>query len=336
MFVDRKYALILGNRLGRFTVKSDGGRFLAEFRCPICGDSQKSTSKKRGYLYDGLDRVSLVYKCHNCGITCSFEHFLDMVDPGLYKEYKFEKIRLKVEETPDFQEELKSTLDLSTHIEILGKLKPVTTLPEDHACIKYIQNRKIPEKQWYRLYYTENFMQLVNEYKPGKHKEVEKDERLVIPFFTENGKDVFMLQGRAIYDTKMRYLSLRLNDGHGNLYGLECVKKTRDIFVTEGPIDSLFLDNAVAMATSSVDVTRFLPKDKIVMVMDNEPRNKDIVKLVAKHVEKGLRVVIWPDNISEKDINMMAISGIDYKRVIHDNIYHGLKAKLKLTQWRKV
>jgi len=74
----------------------------------------------------------------------------------------------------------------------------------------------------------------------------------------------------------------------------------------------------------------------VVYVFDNEPRNKEIVSKYIKAIDNGERVVIWPNNIVEKDINDMVMAGHDVQNVVELNTYQGLEAKLKLTEWKKV
>ena len=60
--VDSKFIGLVSSRLQKFKkIKTD----LYNFRCPICGDSQKNKSKTRGYLYSVKEDVN--FMCHNCG-----------------------------------------------------------------------------------------------------------------------------------------------------------------------------------------------------------------------------------------------------------------------------
>ena len=87
-FVDTKYIGILSPRLLKFKrVKSN----LYNFRCPICGDSQKNKNRARGYLYQVKNNTN--FKCHNCGVNISFNNFLKKIDVNLHKEYTFEKFK---------------------------------------------------------------------------------------------------------------------------------------------------------------------------------------------------------------------------------------------------
>ena len=87
-FIDVKYINLISARFQKFKrVKNN----LYNFRCPICGDSQKNKSKARGYLYQVKNNTN--YKCHNCGINISFSNFLKQIDVEIHKQYSFEKFK---------------------------------------------------------------------------------------------------------------------------------------------------------------------------------------------------------------------------------------------------
>ena len=107
--------------------------------------------------------------------------------------------------------------------------------------------------------------------------------------------------------------------------------------MVEGPIDSLFLDNAIAVGGTSfskLDQTG-LDKDKLIVIFDNQPRNKEVCKLIEKNIELGYNVVLWPQTIVEKDINEMVMAGHNVKKIIKDNTFTGLTAKMKFIGWKR-
>ena len=89
------------------------------------------------------------------------------------------------------------------------------------------------------------------------------------------------------------------------------------------------------MAGSDVDCRTFGWSNHI-YVYDNEPRNREIVKRIAKTIDGGGKVVIWPKNIQQKDINDMYLAGHNVQSVVESNSYSGLEATLKLNDWKKV
>ena len=108
----------------------------------------------------------------------------------------------------------------------------------------------------------------------------------------------------------------------------------------EGPIDSLFIPNSLAVLGSNLKLLdEKLSSSKLVFCFDNEPRNKQIVSKVNEAIDLGKRVCIWPDSLKEKDVNDMIISGLTSDEIldmITTNTYEGPSAKLRLSTWRKV
>ena len=140
---------------------------------------------------------------------------------------------------------------------------------------------------------------------------------------------------------RSRYISIHVDTDKPFIFGLDTINKNEKIYVTEGPIDSLFLPNALAMGSSNnLNGLKQVIDDpsKFVIVLDNEPKNKDICNIVEKAIDLGYNVCIWPSHIVEKDINEMVLAGTkpeDVKLVIDCNTVNGLEAKLRMTQWRK-
>ena len=126
-----------------------------------------------------------------------------------------------------------------------------------------------------------------------------------------------------------------LDDEAPKLYGLDKIDKSKSIYIVEGPFDSTFVENAVAMCGSDVDIGSFDWSDYI-WVLDNEPRNREIVNRIAKLIDRGEKVVIWGNSIVEKDINDMVLAGHDVMSMIKLNTYAGLEAKVKFNTWKKV
>jgi hypothetical protein len=86
------------------------------------------------------------------------------------------------------------------------------------------------------------------------------------------------------------------------------------------------------------DIPEKIKNSNLVFIFDNEPRNEEIVSLIGKYIEAGRNVVIWPEEINKKDINDMVLAygnSITMKLIIN-NVYSGLKAKMKYTYWKKV
>lgn len=336
-WVEDKYINNISNLVRNFTKKGNA----YNFSCPLCGDSRKDRRKARGYILSKEGKYS--YFCHNCGASLSLANFLKQVSVPLHDEYVFERFR----ESNNHIQVAQPEPDIGRFLQpkfskygCLKTLKRVSQLDPSHPAKQYVASRLIPSKMHYKLFYAPKFKTFVNSLIPEKFKvdlEHHDEPRLIIPFIDEYG-DVFGFQGRSFSKDGIRYITIILNDSKPKLFGLESVDKTRNIYLTEGPIDSMFLENAIAMAGSDVSDISFLGKD-VVYVYDNEPRNKEIIKKIDKAIDRGYNVVIWPSNVGEKDINDMIIAGkspLDVQMIVKANTKKGLEAKLALSVWRKL
>ena len=328
MYNEIKYVNIVSSQLSQFKKKGD---YLWNFRCPYCGDSQKSSTKARGFIFK--KEQNLVYKCHNCGVGKSLKNFLDFVDSKICKDYILETYKkTQPQEEYDIGKFQKPRFLKGGH---LTKLKKVSSLRWDHPVKKWVDNRKIPTNRHFELFYAPKFFEWVNKIIPNKFPSLKGDHpRLVIPFLDENNK-MFAFQGRAFGNEIPKYITITLDPDKNKIYGLNRLDTTKPILVVEGPIDSLFLDNCIAVG--GADFTR-LKKDNTTVIFDNERRNYEVLKQIEKTINLGYNVVLWPDDIKEKDINDMIISGKtkdELQTIIKNNTYQGNMAKIKFTTWRK-
>ena len=319
--IDSKYINLVSSRLQRFKrVKAD----LYNFRCPICGDSQKNKSKTRGYLY--AIKANVNYKCHNCGASMSLNNFIKQIDPVIAKQYAFEKFkdghtgRNFVTEEPTFNFEapkFKKKLDLPK-----ASTVPIAKL--------YLEKRKLnPTK----FYYADKFKAWTNSLKET-FENVDYDEpRIIIPLYYKD--DLVGFQGRSLGPNKVKYITVMINDNAPKIYGLDEITKESPVYITEGPFDSSFIKNSIAMCGADADVYKWGVSDPV-WIYDNEPRNNEIVKRISNTISKGDKVVIWPSNINEKDINDMVLSGHNVQELVESNIYNGLEANLKFNIWKRI
>lgn len=342
-WIDLKYIGALAPRLSMFAKKDND---VWNMRCPICNDSQKSKTKARGYILGKNGRYT--YTCHNCNVSMSFARFLETVDPASYQDYVRERYSEKtssynteriVEPAPDMARFITPKFIKYT---ALANLKKISQLPLDHPARRYVVNRQIPSIYHSKLFYAPKFKAFTNSLKPDKFDLSKKDEpRLIIPF-VDKGGNLFGYQGRSFFNTEPRYITIILDDTKPKVYGLECVKLENTVYVVEGPIDSMFLENSLAMAGAHLDKTAVdvgLKIDTTTIVYDNERRNENIVNSIDKVIDLGYSVCIWPDDLEHKDINDMVRSGMSpkaIKQLIDQHTYKGLSAKMRLTQWKRV
>ena len=320
--IDSKYIGLVSVRLEKFKrVKAD----LYNCRCPICGDSQKNKTKTRGYLYQIKNNTN--YKCHNCGVSLSFNNFLKQIDPMLHKQYSMEKFKEGftgknfVVEEPKFEfskPKFTKKLDLPKAVEV-----PVAK--------EYLEKRKLNSE---KFYYAENFKKWVNQQK-HTFENINKDEsRIIIPMYDVDN-NLIGFQGRSIESSYNKYITIMLVDDAPKVYGLEKIDSQKPVYIVEGPFDSTFIKNAVAMCGSDIDIRSFGWSDYI-WVFDNEPRNREIINRISKTIDRGDKVVIWPTSIKQKDINDLVIAGYDPENMLESNTYSGLEAKVKFNEWKKV
>ena len=321
--IDSKYIGLISSRLQKFKrVKSN----LYNFRCPICGDSQKHKNKARGYFYQ--IKTNTNFKCHNCGASLSFNNFLKQIDSTLHKQYTLEKFkeghaggRNFVVEEPKFdftKPVFKSKLDLPKASEV-----PIAR--------EYLSKRRLDPN---KFYFAQKFQEWTNKQKQTFDNIVRDECRIVIPLYDTNS-ELIGFQGRSLVPNSIKYITVMLNDNKPKIYGLEKINEREPIFIVEGPFDSTFVENSIAMCGSDVDIRTYNWSDYI-WVFDNEPRNREINNRVSKIIDRGDKVVIWPNHIKQKDINDMVLSNIDVMSVLKSNTYSGLKAKVKFNNWKKI
>lgn len=336
--VDLKYCGILSTRLDRYKVKSTNP-YKANCRCPICGDSKKSKSLSRGWFVEKTD--SVMYHCFNCGVSHPLWRYLKVTDPALYNEYvidsKFDRIGSSNTVPKPLDTITMPVPSFKKSGSPLLKIKKISQLDPNHPARRYADKRLIPVNTHHRIYYAPKFSSWVNELIPGKLPEFDDNPRLVLPMLNRE-KDLIGFQGRAFDKNSIRYITIMLDASQPKLFGLDVVDFNKKYYVLEGPIDSLFLSNAIAMAGADGNLRGLQNSTNAVFVFDNEPRNTEIVRRMETLIENGHSVCIWPKTIKEKDINDMVISGTNSASIellIDKNTYSGLAAKLAILEWKK-
>ena len=316
---------MLSPRLDKFKKVRDN---LFNFRCPYCGDSQKSRSKARGYFY--RKKNDFFYRCHNCAKGTTFGKVLEYIDQETYKQYVMERWRGDAPNTkePEFNFQAPKFKKKDPKLE---SLTPINKLNTDHPARQFVESRQIPEEFYSDLYLCSKFFEWakIGTLVPRR----QEHPRLVIPFRDETG-EVFAAQGRAFGKETPKYLTIKFQD-KPKIFGLDRVDLSRKIHIVEGPLDSLFVDNCLAMGGADFGS---LPEDATI-ILDNEPRSKEILKRMANLIENNYELVIWPDSIPHKDINDMILAGMtseDVQELIKQNTYNGLQATARLSAWKRI
>ena len=338
--LDVKYLRLVSSRLRNFKQKKEG---LFNFSCPICGDSKKNLTKARGYAFaKGNDYF---YRCHNCGVSTNVGNLIKHVDTTLYKEYVLERYSSGRSNNAN---SANAVLQISAPK--FGKLQKQKVfehaewcdkLPNQHFCLEYLKRRQIPKDVYKLLLFTSKYADFVTSIYPEHGKQLINDARLVIPFYDEND-DLIAVSGRALEtsDNSLRYVTVRTNQSQNKLiYGLDRIKSSEKILLVEGPLDSLFLNNCLASGDANLALTAKEISGDVTLIFDNEPRNKEILKMMSRAIDTDYNVVIWPESIEGKDINEMVMSGIspsEISDIISSNTFNGITAKLKFNMWKKL
>ena len=148
-------------------------------------------------------------------------------------------------------------------------------------------------------------------------------------------RNLIGFQGRSLVPNSVKYITIMIQENAPKIYGLDKINTDETVYVVEGPFDSTFVKNSVALCGSDGDLAH-LKGSNIVLVYDNEPRNKEILQRIERCISRGQRVVIWPTNIYEKDINDMVLCGHNIMSILESNTYSGLEANVKFNNWKKV
>jgi len=256
----------------------------------------------------------------------SFGNLLKHMDAVLYKQYIFERFkdgnvgRATLVAEPEFKFEppvFKSKLDLPK-------------ASENDISRRYLEKRKLDPS---KFYYTDKFKAWSNSHKQMFDDLTYDEPRIIIPLFYQN--TLIGFQGRSLGPSKVKYITVMINDDAPKIYGLDNIRRDAPVFVTEGPFDSTFIRNSIAMCGADGDVGKWGVSTPV-WVYDNEPRNKEITTRISNTIARGESVVIFPSNIHEKDINDMVLAGHDVQTIVESNIYKGLEATLKFTTWKRI
>ena len=290
--------------------------------------------------------TNLFFNCHNCGVGTNLGNLIKQVDPSLHKEYVLERYKSGESGFSNFKS---PSFDIpAPRFDKVAKEKHfehaewVSKLPSGHFCIVYCTNRRFLSIMVDTLLFTPNYKKFCDALVPNHGKEITADARLVIPFY-DKYNTLIGVSGRALEnsDYKLRYVTLRTNESQDKLiYGMDKVNTNELVKIVEGPFDSMFLSNCVGSGDSAlIQTAKLIDAENKVLIFDNEPRNKEIVKLMDDAIKLGYNVVIWPDTMEQKDINEMVMAGFspdEIERIISSNTFTGLRAQMKFISWKKI
>ncbi len=346
VFTDRKYINLISARVKRFAPKGNDSWNL---RCPYCGDSQKSKIKARGYIYRNKD--AFYYKCWNCSLSTTFSRFLKDLDARLHEEWKLERFiengKPSSEIDMSLREEAKEKLeDLKLYakreIELADVCTPIGMLPETHIARRYVEKRRLPKSAWKYLVWTNDFKSVAERFDVERSAKLHKDEGRICILFFDKDKDIIAMSGRSLSSDEkgIKYITLKKSLDSPKIFGLDKIKSVGDVWVFEGQFDSMFFEDAIATADADLtNAAKHVEIQRLVLIFDNQPRNKPIVDQIGKAIEAGFRVCIWPSSVVQKDVNEMIQAGISDAEIYHTiktNTFSGMKARLRLGKWAMI
>lgn len=307
-------------------------------RCPVCGDSATDSHKARFWIYEY--KGNLRAGCFNCNYNQSFGNYLKEYEPDLYREWLLERRKETGTYKPPIVKQEPQNTAVMPVIQKLETCVRCDTLPDEHPINKYLAGRMLPREVWNRFWFTREWPKLVNSINPGTyHKEIQ-EPRLVIPIFNDKGK-IESFQGRAMRESRNKYITIKAHPDATKVYGLDTINPLKTVFFFEGPIDSLFIDNAGAITGGQMSLSEIPYKETRVFVLDNEPFHPDTCKRLQLLIDAGEKVVLWDKAPwKAKDINEMILkehaTKEELQTYLKSNIVQGLTAKLRFSKWKRV
>jgi transcription elongation factor Elf1 len=337
LWVDIKYANILGGKLTKFKVKRQTP-YIANYRCPLCDDIEEK-KRSRGYLLEKDGKINSY--CHNCGASMSLGNFIGTIDQHLYQEYRLENLK----ERWDKPKEEKETKFSQPVFKRMIKMGQPLSEGLNNAAYDYAVGRRIPTQFYRSLFYLEDLNTLTNQIEKYKDTRFSEEPVLVIPFFTPE-REFGYINCRSISPSaSFRYYVLEVDNTHPKIWGLEFVDWTKPVFVFEGPIDAMCVPNSIAMAgVSGSESIKFITskkkKEEICFVYDSDCiYNKEVHKQVEKRIKEGFSVVIYDKNFPGKDINEVICHDLMTPHEVYEYLqnrsFSGLRAQIELSHQTK-
>ena len=264
------------------------------FRCNYCGDSQKSKYKKRGYIIK--ESSGWYYKCHNCGKSAGIMWWMKTEFPVNFKLFISRCLKNSREEENTKQIYKNIKTQKKTEYDEKGLTKTFKNVMKFDVAIEYCENRKIPKEVYSTWFYCDE----------GKFR-----GRLIIPFYNDKHK-IHYYQGRAILPGVEPKYDSRKGSGLNSIYNYYLVDCDEWVTILEGPIDSSFVENSVALTgvhkSFNDDLMNKFTKKRYLLDNDRDGRKASLTLLM-----NGEKVFNWKkflkdyDCDSVKDVNEFII-----------------------------
>ena len=259
--VDKHVRIVLNSNFEDVFETSD----YYNIRCNVCGDSTKDKFKKRGFILKSSD--PWVYYCHNCGTSTTAIKWLKEYYPFNYKNLMIDVMRNNKQSGDNISFKKSNPSKPRDEKEDTKYFKPLTQFDD---CVEYCVNRNIDESVYSKWFYATGGIY---------------SGRIIITFRNNATGKIYYYQGRA-FNTKsnsIKYMS-RFGD-HNAIYNYYNVDKTKPVPVLEGPIDSGFVDNSIAVTGLKLSDNLLSDFPHLYFLLDNdESAYKHAHKLIGKNM----------------------------------------------------
>jgi len=291
------------NEPNKQMIKEMPGRL--SLACPYCGDSTTDVHKKRGNLYWD----TLQYHCFNCGVHSNAYQLLkdnqvklSNTDDSIQIIDYIQEHKLAVNDIEVLQHDVFKTIyDLSPTRQELKKHFGFKDVEVGDPAFFYLRNRLLSNK-------LENFM-----YSP-------KDRRIVVLNRAPEDR-VVGFQTRSInkrinsryltYDIEKIYeefgKSLEVDENTlisikklSTLFGVMLVDFQREVTMFEGPIDAMFINNSIGLATATRSTEEFDEIPTVRYMFDNDETGK---KKMMQKLKRGKKIFTWQKFFKETRID---------------------------------
>lgn len=301
-------------------IQRPNGNF--NFRCPICGDSKKSTVKMRGWF----NPEKGTFSCYNCSHPHNrFDKFLTQVAPHLLSDYQMERKKAYINSIR--KKEDKPLIDVKKVVQkpensgiILPESKLILELSDNHPARQYLYKRRLPLPAIMQIKFC-----IDKTYEEGIYY-----NRIIFPLIRESDGYIYGFQARSLDGREPKYLTV-VEPNHHKIWNMYNVNWNRKVYCLEGIIDAMFVKNSIA-ATGGSWPKEFLDEhrqDSLRFVFDNDLAGREFSAQIA---QLGFNVFIWPKdiwpkNIPYKDINECILNGVK-PPITDDSFYYTGKEAL--------
>ncbi len=295
LHIDLKFVSLISNRLRNWLFKGNGKSSFSH-HC-----ERQDSHKRRAYFLPFKGRI--IMKCHNCGASTSLGKFIKEIDPTLYSEYRLEVFKETTTST-SYTTYKSPVIEQRQSDSIIGLdgLISYSKLAKSNPARLYLEKRKLPEDKINLFYLAPKFFKWASNYDDTFKKFKEDHPRLILPVYNAE-KSIIGFSCRAFGKEQPKYIQLRVDKTAEYIYGLDTVDMSKPIIAVEGQIDSLFLDNSIAVGSANYNLDFIMNNDNVIIVPDNDfRRNIQVCNQLKSAVKKGKTISLLPSHF-KKDIN---------------------------------